>query len=80
MIGSCGLYPGLGQYFKNKKQMAKAGCMSRTRLDDCLFGRKEFTEEEKVALYNWIRLSQSSGILPGSIFDEQFRITERKST
>lgn len=44
------LYPSLGRYFKNQTELAHAGCMSRTRLIDCLTGVKEFTRAEKKAI------------------------------
>lgn len=52
MRGSAGIYPGLGRYFSSVKELADAGCMSRTRATDCLHGRKEFTEQEKQAIVN----------------------------
>lgn len=48
MTGS--LYPSLGRYFKNQTELAHAGCMSRTRLWECLTGQKEFTRAEKKAI------------------------------
>ena len=48
MTGS--LYPVLGKYFKNETELAHAGCMSRTRLWECLNGRKDFTRAEKKAI------------------------------
>lgn len=75
MKGSCGLYPSLGRYFATKKELADAGCMSRQRLDDCLTGKKQFTEQEKVAIYNNIRLRQVWGVkYEPSLFDETFKI------
>lgn len=44
------LYPALGRYFENKTELAHAGCMSRTRLHDCLTGVKDFTRAEKKAI------------------------------
>lgn len=44
------LYPSLGRFFKSQSELARAGCMSRTRLTDCLAGRKEFTRAEKKAI------------------------------
>ena len=77
MRGSCGLYPSLGRYFATKKELADAGCMSRQRLDDCLNGKKQFTEQEKVAIYNNIRLKQLLGVMyEPSLFDETFKIKE----
>ena len=77
MKGKCGLYPSLGRYFATKKELADAGCMSRQRLDDCLNGKKQFTEQEKVAIYNNIRLKQLLGVMyEPSLFDETFKIKE----
>lgn len=50
MTASGGLYPSLGRYFENSTELAHAGCMSRTRLRDCLDGRKTFTRAEKKAI------------------------------
>lgn len=44
------LYPSLGRFFENQTQLAHAGCMSRTRLWECLNGRKDFTRAEKKAI------------------------------
>ena len=35
-------YPSLGRYFRNQTELAHAGCMSRTRLWECLTGQKNF--------------------------------------
>ena len=43
-------YPALGKYFENSTELAKAGCMSRTRLWECLKGSKDFTEAEMKAI------------------------------
>jgi len=50
MKGKAGIYPGLARYFATKKELADAGCMSRPRLDDCLNGKKSFTEQEQKAI------------------------------
>lgn len=50
MTASGGLYPSLGRYFENSTELAHAGCMSRTRLRDCLDGKKDFTRAEKKAI------------------------------
>jgi hypothetical protein len=50
MTASGGLYPSLGRYFENSTELAHAGCMSRTRLRDCLNGKKTFTRAEKKAI------------------------------
>lgn len=44
------LYPSLNRYFKNLTELAHAGCMSRTRLWECLSGQKDFTRAEKKAI------------------------------
>ena len=50
MTASCGLYPSLGRHFKNTTELAHAGCMSRRRLYDCLYGHKNFTRAERKAI------------------------------
>ena len=50
MTASGGLYPSLGRYFENMTELAHAGCMSKSRLRDCLDGRKNFTRAEKKAI------------------------------
>ena len=77
MRGSCGLYPGIGRYFSTLRELADAGCMSPRRAQDCLRGIKQFTNQEKVAIYNNIRLKQLLGVMyEPSLFDETFRIKE----
>lgn len=44
------LYPSLNKYFENQTELAHAGCMSRQRLYDCLYGIKTFTRAEKKAI------------------------------
>lgn len=44
------LYPSLGRFFENQTQLAHAGCMSRTRLWECLTGQRDFTRAEKKAI------------------------------
>lgn len=74
MRADMGLYPSLGRYFSNMQELADAGCMSRTRLTDCLHGRKQFTDQEKVAIYNNIRLKEYLGIkYEADLFDERFK-------
>lgn len=74
MRADMGLYPSLGRYFSNMQELADAGCMSRTRLTDCLHGRKQFTDQEKVAIYNNIRLKEYLGIkYEAGLFDEKFK-------
>lgn len=50
MTASGGLYPSLGRYFENMTELAHAGCMSKSRMRDCLDGRKNFTRAEKKAI------------------------------
>ena len=54
MRASCGIYPALGRYFKTLDELSRAGCMCRQRMTDCLAGRKEFTDNEKMAICNAI--------------------------
>ena len=51
MRASGGLYPALGRYFSTMQELADAGCMSPRRAQDCLRGIKQFTDQEKVAIY-----------------------------
>lgn len=48
MTANCGQFPALGRYFKTLDELARAGCMCRQRMTDCLRGRKEFTDNEKM--------------------------------
>lgn len=50
MNASSGLYPSLGRYFKTITELAHAGCMSKTRVRECLDGKKTFTRAEKKAI------------------------------
>ena len=54
MTANCGQFPALGRYFKPLDELARAGCMCRQRMTDCLRGRKEFTDNEKMAICNAI--------------------------
>jgi hypothetical protein len=75
MRGSCGLYPGIGRYFESKQELADAGCMTRQRLDDCLHGRKAFTDQEKVAISNYIFMkTRYERVSPANYLDEFFRV------
>lgn len=67
-----GLYPQLGKYFKNAEELAAAGCMGRTRLWECLTGKKEFTDQEKRAIWNAILVMTNKLEVSGD-FDEQFK-------
>lgn len=66
------LYPQLYRYFKSTKELADAGCMSRTRAWQCLYGIKEFTENEKRAIFNAIlvKLNRLDNVVD---FDKEFR-------
>lgn len=61
MTGSENLYPSLCRYFENMTELAHAGCMSRTRLNDILHGRKVFTRSEKKAIAANIVMKLFSG-------------------
>jgi len=50
MTASGGLYPSLGRYFETFTELAHAGCMSKTRMRECLDGDREFTRSEKKAI------------------------------
>ena len=67
-----GLYPQLGKYFKTTEELANAGCMGRTRLWECLTGKKEFTDQEKRAIWNAILVKENKIEARGD-FDEQFK-------
>ena len=67
-----GLYPQLGQYFKTTEELASAGCMSVRRLYDVLHGRKNFTEDEKRAIWNAILVKENKIEARGD-FDEKFK-------
>lgn len=65
MTASGGLYPSLGRYFSNLTELARAGCMSRTRARECLDGVKTFTRAEKKA----ISANIATGIMTQSSID-----------
>lgn len=65
-------YPQLLRYFKTTKDLADAGCMSRTRAWQCLYGIKDFTENEKRAIRNAIIVKEHHLESSGD-FDKQFR-------
>ena len=44
------LYPSLNRFFENMTELSHAGCMSRTRLWECLTGQKNFTRAERKAI------------------------------
>lgn len=67
-----GLYPQLGQYFRTTEELASAGCMSVRRLYDVLHGRKNFTEDEKRAIWNAILVKENKIEARGD-FDEKFK-------
>lgn len=90
MRGACGIYPSLGRYFATKQELADAGCMSRPHLDDCLSGRKEFTDQQKKAITRAAIIKLMSGDLRyvglydhtklekalNGHFDEEFKVTK----
>lgn len=67
-----GLYPQLGRYFRTTEELASAGCMSVRRLYDVLHGRKNFTEDEKRAIWNAILVKENKIEARGD-FDERFK-------
>lgn len=67
-----GLYPQLGRYFRTTEELASAGCMSVRRLYDVLHGRKNFTEDEKRAIWNAILVKENKIEARGD-FDEKFK-------
>ena len=67
-----GLYPQLGRYFRTTEELASAGCMSVRRLYDVLHGKKQFTEDEKRAIWNAI-LVKGNKIEARGDFDEKFK-------
>lgn len=74
MRANMGLYPALGRYFRNIQELADAGCMSPRRAQDCLRGIKQFTDQEKVAILNDIRLKELAGVrYEADLFDERFK-------
>ena len=50
MTASGGLYPSLARYFETFTELAHAGCMSKTRMRECLDGKRDFTRSEKKAI------------------------------
>lgn len=67
-----GLYPQLGRYFRTTEELASAGCMSVRRLYDVLHGKKQFTEDEKRAIWNAILVKENKIEARGD-FDEKFK-------
>lgn len=67
-----GLYPQLGRYFRTTEELASAGCMSVRRLYDVLHGKKQFTEDEKRAIWNAILVKENKIEARGD-FDERFK-------
>lgn len=86
MRADCGLYPRLGQFFDTAAEIADAACMTRPTLAKTLQGRREFTENEKRAIYDKLLLGEFVKYLQGqenkvkalleSDFDTEFRIKE----
>lgn len=58
--------------FRTTQELADAGCMSRTRAYQCLYGFKEFTKNEKQAILNAIAIKEAKITVPDD-FDERFR-------
>lgn len=73
MRASFGLYPSLRRHFKNMKEFADAGCMTPRHAQDCLRGRKQFTDQEKVAIQNYVAMKQE-GMATADDFDLTYRI------
>lgn len=67
-----GLYPQLGRYFRTLDELASAGCMSVRRLYDVLHGKKQFTEDEKRAIWNAILVKEHKLEVRGD-FNERFK-------
>ena len=67
-----GLYPQLGRYFRTTEELASAGCMSVRRLYDVLHGKKQFTEDEKRAIWNAILVKENKIEARGD-FDDKFK-------
>ena len=67
-----GLYPQLGRYFRTTEELASAGCMSVRRLYDVLHGKKQFTEDEKRAIWNAILVKENKIEARGD-FDKKFK-------
>lgn len=88
MRNTFGLYPALGRFFSGTEDLARAGCMGRTRLYYCLHGYKEFSEAEKLAIANAIIVKMLTKEIPRETrgmraairarkdFDAIYRITE----
>lgn len=74
------VYPALGQYFRTVQDLADAACIGRTRATDCLAGRKDFSPQEKKAIWNCILVRHfhlSSFELNGDLLtdlDQAFRV------
>lgn len=73
MRASGGLYPALGRYFSTMQELADAGCMSPRRAQDCLRGVKQFTDQEKVAIQNYVAMKKE-GMATADDFDLTYRI------
>ena len=85
------VYPSLGRYFKSQTELAHAGCMSRTRLWECLTGQKDFTRAEKKAIsanimakilyrpsFDYEELQKAHEAWKGK-FDEIYKIRKEKA-
>ena len=86
------VYPSLGRYFKSQTELAHAGCMSRTRLWECLTGQKNFTRAEKKAIsaniqakildrpsFDYEELQKAHEAWKGK-FDEIYKIRKEKAS
>ena len=56
MTTNGGIYPAIGRFFRTKKELADAACMSPTKLWRCLKGKQSFTENEQKAIVRAILL------------------------
>ena len=74
MRASCGLYPSLGSNFKNLQELADAGCMTPRHAQDCLRGRKQFTDQQKVAIQNYVAMKNKKDMATADDFDLTYRI------
>lgn len=78
MRSDCGIYPALGDYFTSLEDLARAGCMGRTRLYQCLNGKAEFSEAEKRAIANAIIVRMLTKEIPRETKKMRAAIEARK--
>ena len=57
------VYPALGRFFGSVTELANAACMSRSKAERCLYGKQDFTPQEKRALMANIIARMSIGDL-----------------